>query len=46
MPIMFAEVDTKSNAMLNGAGPLMYRPFDDYAQQIIQNAEKSGSIDL
>ena len=46
MLIMFAEVDTKSKAMVNGAGPLVYRACDDYAQQIIQSAETSASINL
>ena len=44
MLIVFAEVDTKSKAMLMGAGHLIYRCCDDYAQQMIQSAEKSGNI--
>lgn len=41
---MFAEVDTKSRATLNGAGPLIYTSCDDFAQQMIQSAEKSGIV--
>ena len=46
MLFMFSEVDSKSKAMLKGAGHLIYMACDDYAQQMLRSAEKSGTLSL
>ena len=46
MVFMFSEVDTKSKAILKGAGHLIYMACDDCAQQMLRSAEKTGSLTL
>ena len=43
---MFSEVENKSKAMLKGAGHLIYMVCDDFAQQMLRSAEKSGTLSL
>ena len=43
---MFSEVENKSKAILKGAGHLIYLACDDFAQQMLRSAEKSGNLSL
>ena len=46
MLLMFSDVENKSKAMLKGAGHLIYMACDDFAQNMLGSAEKSGTLSL